>query len=106
MPTPDPQQLHQLLNDIEAELQQLELWTSAPPPASAFDSTMPFFADRMAFEQWLQWVFIARFRALLDGARALPDQCNVAPMAEEALKPHAGKTAVLIALLEKFDQQF
>ena len=81
MTNPDSELLYTLLTDIEQELKALALWNAQPPPAHAFDSTAPFFADRMDFDQWLQWVFLARFRALLDGAHPLPDKCDIAPMA-------------------------
>ena len=62
--------------------------------------------DRMDFSQWLQWVFIARFRALLAEQHPLPAQCDVAPMAEEALKEFPQDTDNLVALLAEFDDHF
>lgn len=106
MPTPEPERLYQLLHEIEIELRNLSLWNATPPPAEAFESELPFFADRMDFAQWLQWVFLTRFRALLDGNHALPTQCDIAPMAEEALKTTLNETVTLISLLREFDQQF
>ena len=106
MSKPDSALLDTLLADIEQELKALALWTTQPPPADAFDSTMPFFADRMDFDQWLQWVFLARFRALLDGAHPLPDKCDIAPMAEEALRDVQADLAPLLELLRTFDSQF
>lgn len=98
--------LTDLLNEIEAELIELSLWESQPPPASAFESDSPFFADRMAFHQWIQWVFIARFRALIEGAHPLPTQCQIAPMAEEALKEAGKDIRTLLELIRQFDAKF
>lgn len=95
-----------LLNEIETELAQLSLWESQPPPANAFESSTPFFADRMEFHQWIQWVFIARFRALIEGGHPLPTQCEIAPMAEETLKHLEKDIGALLELIRQFDAQF
>ena len=60
----------------------------------------------MDFSQWLQWVFIARFRAILDANHPLPGQCDVAPMAEEALKEMDADITEVINLLKQFDDHF
>lgn len=99
-------QLKQLLDDMQSELQSLELWEGHPPEPEAFESSTPFFADRMHFSQWLQWVFIARFRALLAEQHPLPAQCDVAPMAEEALKELPQDTNTLVTLIAEFDDHF
>lgn len=99
-------QLSAILDELQQELEQLALWESQPPAPSAFDSSTPFFADTMNFSQWLQWVFIARFRALLEADHPLPGQCDVAPMAEEALKELGQDTGQLVALLKAFDEHF
>lgn len=99
-------QLKQLLDDMQSELQALGLWEGQPPAPEAFESATPFFADRMDFSQWLQWVFIARFRALLAEQHPLPAQCDVAPMAEEALKELPQDTNTLVTLIAEFDDHF
>ena len=99
-------QLKTLLDDMQSELQTLGLWEGHPPEPEAFESSTPFFADRMDFSQWLQWVFIGRFRALLAEEHPLPAQCDVAPMAEEALKELPQDTDALVALLAEFDDHF
>ncbi|MED5388430.1 MAG: YqcC family protein [Pseudomonadota bacterium] len=99
-------QLAGLLDDLQAELDQQGLWETHPPSPTAFDSSTPFFADTMDFSQWLQWVFIARFRAILDANHPLPGQCDVAPMAEEALKEMDADITEVINLLKQFDDHF
>ncbi|MBZ2189188.1 YqcC family protein [Alcanivorax sp. JB21] len=74
-----------LLDDLEQELRRLGYWQGTPPAPEAFLSTTPFSADTMAFTEWLQWVFVARFRALVVGGHPLPGACDVRPMAEQAL---------------------
>jgi uncharacterized protein YqcC (DUF446 family) len=95
-----------LLDQIEQEMRQLDLWTGQPPEAAAFSSTTPFFADCMGFEQWLQWVLVARFRALIDGALPLPSRCQIAPMAEESLRHLQYDLSLLFALLHELDALF
>jgi len=95
------------LDQIETELRRLKLWDdNNPPPPEAFDSELPFFCDTMTFEEWLQWVFLARFRALLEGNHPLPDACQVAPMAEEYYSQSALDTRGLLAALAAFDDIF
>ena len=95
-----------LLDQMQAELTRLSLWETLPPEPAAFESATPFFADTMDFTQWLQWVFIARFRALLSASHPLPAQCDVAPLAEEALKGLDQPTDTLLALIREFDEHF
>ena len=99
-------QLSSLLDDLQTELDQQGLWTPQPPAPSAFDSSTPFFADTMNFSEWLQWVFIARFRAILEADHPLPGQCDIAPMAEEALKGMEQDVTGIINLIKQFDDQF
>ncbi|MCU5781610.1 hypothetical protein MA04_00910 [Alcanivorax balearicus MACL04] len=104
--TDQTQRLTTLLDQLQRELQRLDLWETRPPEPEAFESVTPFFADTMVFSQWLQWVFIARFRALLEGEYPLPAQCDVAPMAEEALKDLPQDTEALVTVLKEFDDHF
>lgn len=98
--------LKEILAELEAEMRRRNLWEGSPPPPEAFDSATPFFADTMDFSQWLQWVFIARFRALLGGGHALPAVCDISPMAEEALRDLEADTDAILRLLARFDAYF
>lgn len=49
---------------IEDELRRLGRWGNDKPPAEAFESEAAFFSDRMAFEEWLQWVLLPRVREI------------------------------------------
>lgn len=99
----DRETLYTLLSRIEAEMCGLNLWDEEPPEARAFDSQVPFCADVMSFPQWLQWVFIPRFRVLLDGGHPLPSECSIHPMSEEAFKEEAIQTDNLTNLIKQFD---
>lgn len=103
---PDRKVMLALLQDLEAELRALSLWESVVPPAEAFESSLPFFFDTMVFNQWLQWVFIARFRAIIEGGHSLPASCMVASMAEEAFRELDVNGAEIVALLRRFDALF
>jgi uncharacterized protein YqcC (DUF446 family) len=100
------QELMRLLAELEAVMRHQGLWEGSPPPPEAFDSDTPFCADTLDFTQWLQWVFVARFRALIGGGHPLPRVCDVTPMAEEALKNADMDERPLLRLLVTFDSYF
>lgn len=89
-----------LLAQLTQQLQQDGLWQSEPPAAQALASTEPFCVDTLRFEQWLQWIMIPRFQALIHASMPLPASCNISPYAEEALP---GQPAV-VALIQQIDQ--
>jgi uncharacterized protein YqcC (DUF446 family) len=84
------------LIQIEMELRRLGVWESQPPPAEALQSTQPFAVDRLAFTQWLQFVFIRRMTVLIEENRPLPQVSGMAPMAEEHFRarPESGKSLI------------
>lgn len=94
-----------LLEQIEACMRSLSMWEAVSPPEAAFASELPFCMDTLRFPQWLQWVFIARFRALLEGDLPLPARCNVATMAQEVFKDEVEMDR-LLELLRQFDALF
>jgi uncharacterized protein YqcC (DUF446 family) len=100
----DHQQARDLLLDIELQLRTLALWSHTPPPATAFASQAPFCCDSMPFAQWLQFVFLPRMRALIDGGLPLPTQISVCPMAEEAFAPYDAAALVLINRIADLDE--
>lgn len=90
------------LAKLETELKQQGLWVDVPPPQSALESSEPFCVDTLPFEQWLQFVMIPTFYGLIQRNLALPKQCSVAPMAEEAFKSQAvGDVMILLARIDK-----
>lgn len=93
-------QVSNLLIDIEQMLKTYQLWSSEPPEAAAFESEAPFFVDTMAAEQWLQWVFLPRMRALIDEQVNLPEKIALAPYFEDALPSHARELITLLTTLD------
>ena len=91
---------------MTAELQRLQLWTSAPPSLDALASTAPFCHDTLSFHAWLQWLFIPRVRGLIDARAPLPADCNIAPMAELSFAESALDSRELTAILRRIDQLF
>jgi uncharacterized protein YqcC (DUF446 family) len=95
--------LAELLVDLKTELIRLDLWEPAPPSPAALASPLPFCADTLRFTQWLQWVFIPRTQAVLEGAAPLPVRSGIRPMAEEALAGCGWDTGPLLGLLGAID---
>ncbi|AZZ99156.1 YqcC family protein [Pseudoalteromonas sp. R3] len=91
-----------LLDELEHTLRQAELWQATPVPVEALRSTQPFCCDTLRFEQWLQFVFVVKMRALLQSGSALPANMAIAPMAEISLAQHP-QLAVLLNVLQRLD---
>ncbi|MDF7667478.1 YqcC family protein [Orbaceae bacterium ESL0727] len=90
------------LDAIQQEMQKIALWQSLPPPADAFLSEQPFAIDTLAAQEWLQWIFIPRMRALIDAKAELPRHFSLHPYFSEALK-EAENVADLLALIKQLD---
>ena len=92
-----------LLNELEAELKTQQLWSSQPPTKEQLNSQVPFAADVMPFELWLQFVFIARFRYMIEHDVTLPTTMSITPMAEIV---YAATQPKLIEILANIDALF
>ncbi|OUS31509.1 hypothetical protein A9Q99_02770 [Gammaproteobacteria bacterium 45_16_T64] len=98
------QQLLVALEKIEEEMVSACLWGKECPDEGAFASSLPFCMDTMAFEQWLQWLFVPRFRDMILAELVLPAESNIAPMAEESYKASSTDASALIVALRAFDR--
>lgn len=96
--------LHSGLIDLECELRNLNLWDTERPSEAALSSTEPFCIDTLSFPQWLQFIFIERIQQLIEARAALPEQCNIAPMAEEYFKGTGYNATELIRSLAIIDR--
>jgi len=96
-------QIAELLNAVEAELRRIGLWQAQSPSEEALSSQEPFALDTLEPRQWLQWVFIPRFRALLTMNQPLPTGFSIAPYFEENWKGRSEYSA-LIALIHNLDE--
>ncbi|MGB6138233.1 MAG: YqcC family protein [Shewanella sp.] len=87
---------------LEQILKQCSLWADSTPSVQAMASSAPFACDTMAFEQWLQFIFIPKMSELIEFQHPLPANMAIAPMAEHVWQ---GMTdyAELIRHLRDFD---
>lgn len=92
------------LTELERELQTLDLWSGQAPDAAQLASEQPFCIDTMVFEQWLQWVFVPRMRALAEQSLPMPGACQISPMAEQSLQRLGRRQAALLRILSRIDR--
>lgn len=94
----------ELLEQMQVEMERLALWQATPPTAEQFQSDMPFCMNTMACSQWLQWVYIARLKALIEASRRLPRGAQVHPYAEEAFKGEGLESKALLDMIAQLDK--
>ncbi len=92
-----------LLDNLTKQLQCQGLWQVKSPSKVALASTLPFCCDTLRFEQWLQFIFIARLSVLVQENQPLPNKISVVPMAEEAFKATGQPSDVLLEILAAID---
>ena len=78
------QTLWHLLAQLEQAMVEADIWSDLQPDAQALQSAQPFCVDTLAFEQWVQFIMVPRFQAMIQTQVPLPDNCQIAPMAEVA----------------------
>jgi len=101
---PLEQQANQLLTELTQQLKTQGLWQADKPEASKLTSTVPFCCDTLAFEQWLQFVFISKLHSMLMTGMALPADIAIKPMAEESFKHLGEASSSLIQIIANIDQ--
>lgn len=89
---------------MEKEMRRLGLWAREPPRPEALASKQPFCYDTLAFEQWLQWVFIPRMKRILEQGLAVPQDSDIYPLAEEVFSRSSADTRALLDLIRAFDE--
>lgn len=89
---------------IERELRLMGVWSAPAPDAQALASCEPFCVDTLAFDQWLQWIFLPRMKAVLEAGDALPAMSGILAMAEMVYGERAAHAAGLLAALARFDR--
>ena len=98
------QRIVDVLLELEAELRKHDWWEEQAPPASTLASQQPFCVDQLAFEQWLQWVFLPRMKDIIETSRPLPTQSGIFVYAEECLRHYGSRSTHLLALIKRFDE--
>ncbi|MFW9270191.1 YqcC family protein [Pseudomonas sp. D2-30] len=89
---------------IERELRVQGWWSDVSPSAEALASVEPFAVDTLDFEQWLQWIFLPRMKAILENDLPLPNASGILAMAEMVYAQRPGQGTELQRLLAQFDQ--
>ncbi len=91
-------------DQIEKELRAIGVWQSQPPPPAAFESKQAFFSDTMTFYQWLQFVLLARVRAIVASRGEFPDESSVGTYAVRQLdgESEAGKLTDVLCEFDYF----
>jgi len=84
-------------------MRQHQLWLSEEPPQEALQSTQPFCFDTLSFNQWLQFVFIARLHQIIEFQNPLPQRSGIVAIAEENFKGAGFDASSIIRCLFKFD---
>lgn len=88
---------------IERELRAQGWWSDVPPSAQALASVEPFCVDSLAFEEWLQWIFLPRMKLIIESGQPLPSVSGIRPMAEMVYVSNLGQANGLLTLLGEFD---
>jgi uncharacterized protein YqcC (DUF446 family) len=96
-------ELCELLRSLESELRAQDRWSSRRPPERALQSRLPFAADTLDFDQWLQWILVPRLYDLLARQLPLPTACAIRPMAEEVYDPDDFGALRIVGLLGRID---
>lgn len=89
---------------IERELRVQGWWEEVPPSSEALSSVEPFSVDTLDFHQWLQWIFLARMRHILEQDLPLPRASGILEMAEMVYVDRPQESLGLRNALKKFDQ--
>lgn len=89
---------------IEQALRGMGWWAEESPSAAALASQAPFCVDTLAFEEWLQWVFLPRMKAILENDLELPGASGIRAMAEEAYRGRLAEVNGLLEALGAFDR--
>lgn len=97
-------QLTELIDELELLMQQLGQWQATPPSKQALSSQQPFAIDTLTPSEWLQWIFIARIRLLIEQNQPLPSGFSIAPYFEECWKEQP-QLIPLVTIIQKLDEE-
>ena len=89
---------------IERELHVLGWWDAQAPTAEQLSSQEPFCVDTLSFEQWLQWIFLPRMKAIIEQGSPLPKVSAMREMGEMVYSGRPEQSRRLLELLGAFDR--
>ena len=98
-----PNRIADILLEVEATLRINGKWDESSPDNNALTSEQPFCMDTLAFEQWLQWIFLPRMKVTLEETRPLPAKSSIFIYAQECLHKSDPSTSSLLKLIKRFD---
>lgn len=98
-----PECITVLLDALACELKSQSLWQAKPPSTAELNSSAPFCCDTLAFEQWLQFIFIPKLTLMIHQQQTLPSTISLTPMAEESFKYLANNARPLLDVIQKID---
>ncbi|WMN86685.1 YqcC family protein [Vibrio parahaemolyticus] len=90
--------LAELLHQLEAQLHKHQLWQQTMPSPQALQSVEPFAIDTLHPHEWLQWIFIARMRVLVESNQPLPRGFSIEPYFSEAWKQEPQYAELLVTI--------
>jgi len=92
------------LDEIEREMRDSDFWQDRPLEPEQLQFTQAFAMDTMAFQQWLQFIFIPRAReAVVSNHFPSSSQVGAQAVREFDTAPDASRLASLLA---QFDALF
>ncbi|MCC6361652.1 MAG: YqcC family protein [Phycisphaerales bacterium] len=101
--SPGRHAINQLADRLEAELRRLGAWSDTPLPPEKMQFSRAFGGDTMAFEQWIQFVLVARLREIAATGGPLPPSSQLRAYAVREFDGREDEMAALIDLLGAVD---
>lgn len=94
------------LDEIRTELEKLGLWDIDRPDDEAFTTDIPFNMNTMEFHEWLRFVLIETFSAVLESRAPLPENVKIFPYATEVYRNRITEYKGLLKAIYNFDRLF
>lgn len=93
------------LYELETALKQQNLWGDVLPTAEQLASQEPFCVDTLAFEQWLQWIFIPKMTALISTPQfsGMTHTSDIYTMADYVFQSYEQSTEQITAIIQQID---
>ena len=88
---------------MHREIQRIGIWESMALPAEKLASDQPFCYDTLHVDQWLQWIFTPRMKAIIGNRSPLPLYCDIHPYSEENLSGYTIDAVGLLSLIMTID---
>ena len=98
------EKIKQLLLLLERSLRDAELWSTEEIAEDRLASKVPFCADTLSYPEWLQFVFIRKMQALIEGEDDLPSASGLLPMAQVYFGRDIFRYRELAGILLKLDR--